>query len=82
VVAPYPLGICWDGNVRKKVKMSIVHWEVGNLKGNGMPVVDWVAEAWVKGQNKKWGTGSHWAVPCNTSGSVVQLKHKERKDVE
>jgi hypothetical protein len=82
VASSYSLGILRDGCMKKKAKMCIVHWEVENLKGNGMPVVDWVAHAWVKGQNKKWGSGSHWSVPCNPSGSVVQLKHKERKDVE
>ena len=57
-----------------KHQMAVVHWKIGNLEGHGMPVVYWVAEAWVKGMNKKYGKGSHWSVPvpCKSDDDVVQ----------
>lgn len=57
---------------KQKPEMSVVHWKVGNLEGHGMPVVYWVADAWVKGMNKKYGVGTHWAVPCKPKLTVVK----------
>ena len=55
-----------------KQQMSVVHWKVGNLEGHGMPVVYWVADAWVKAMNKKYGEGTHWKVPCKPKPTVVE----------
>ena len=55
-----------------KPPMGVVHWKINGVEGHGMPVVMWLANAWVKGQNNRYGPGSHWVVPCKPDLRVVE----------